>query len=72
MKMMGQKMIIGDSDAAPRMRAHVDAYGCNLFFGESREIEDSLYGDLSLRSVRGIAIADAAPTYPIGEQGDAR
>ena len=65
-------MIIGDSDADPQMRAYVEAYGCTLNFGESREIEEALSGDLGLGSFCEVEITDATPTYLIGERGDAR
>ena len=65
-------MIIGDSDAALRMRAYVEAFGCTLNFGESRGVDDALSGDLGLESFSEIVIADATPTYLIGEQGDTR
>jgi hypothetical protein len=65
-------MIIGDSDAALRMRAHVEAFGCTINSGESMEMEEALSGDTGLGSVSEIVIADAAPTYLIGEQGDVR
>lgn len=65
-------MIIGDSDADHRMRAYVDAYGRTLNFGESREIEEALSGNLGLGSFCEAEITDATPTYLIGEWGDAR
>lgn len=65
-------MIIGDSDAAHRMRVYVEAFGCTRNFGEPRETEEALSGDFGLGSVRGTAIADATSTHLIGDRGDTR
>lgn len=65
-------MNIGDSDDDHRMRAYVEAYGCTLNFGESREIEEALSGNLGLESFCEVEITDATSPYMIGERGDAR
>jgi len=66
------KVNIGDSDADHRMRAYVEVYGCTLNFGEPREIEEALSGNLGLRSFCEVKITDATPTCLIGERGDTR